>query len=52
MNSKLVSYIIDCLNPTVNAQVGDMQRIPFVVPTKTLESRVDDLANIATQIQK
>jgi hypothetical protein len=51
MNSKLVSYIVDCLNPTINAQVGDMQRIPFVIPSKTLEKIVDDLSQIATQIQ-
>lgn len=52
MNSKLVSYIVDCLNPTVNAQVGDMQRIPFVIPNSSLGAIVDDLSNIATQIQK
>ena len=42
MNSKLVSYIIECLNPTVNAQVGDMQRVPFVLPTKAIEKVVTD----------
>ena len=40
MNSKLASYIIDCLNPTVNAQVGDMQRVPFVLPSQDIETRV------------
>lgn len=40
MNSKLVSYIVDCLNPTVNAQVGDMQRVPFVLPSCKLEEEV------------
>ena len=30
MNSKLFSYIVSCLNPTVNRQVGDLKRIPFV----------------------
>lgn len=30
LNSNLISYILDCLNPTVNIQVGDMQRIPIV----------------------
>ena len=32
MNSSLCSYIINCLNPTVNTQVGDMQRVPFAIP--------------------
>lgn len=49
MNSKLVSYIIDCLNPTVNAQVGDMQRIPFVLPSKNVEELITKyvVSNIA-----
>lgn len=30
LNSKLCGYIINCLNPTVNTQVGDTERMPFV----------------------
>ncbi|MFZ3132057.1 MAG: BREX-1 system adenine-specific DNA-methyltransferase PglX, partial [Desulfosporosinus sp.] len=30
LNSPLTFYIADCLNPTVNTQVGDLKRIPFV----------------------
>ena len=30
LNSKLSFYIVDCLNPTVNTQVGDMGRIPYI----------------------
>lgn len=30
LNSKLASYILDCLNPTVNTTVGDLKRVPFV----------------------
>jgi len=29
LNSKLVSYIVDCLNPTVNTTVGDIERLPY-----------------------
>ena len=29
LNSKLSSYILGCLNPTVNKQAGDLKRIPF-----------------------
>ena len=29
LNSKLTFYVIDCLNPTVNVQVGDIQRVPI-----------------------
>ena len=33
LNSNLAKYIINCLNPTVNTQVGDIGRIPVVVAT-------------------
>lgn len=29
LNTSLISYISNCLNPTVNIQVGDMQRFPI-----------------------
>lgn len=44
MNSRLAFYLIDCLNPTVNTQVGDLKRVPFVKPSKEIESKVSDLA--------
>lgn len=31
LNSPLIGYISDCLNPTVNIQVGDMQRFPIAM---------------------
>jgi len=33
LNSKLVFYISDCLNPTVNKQPNDVKRIPLPPPT-------------------
>lgn len=44
MNSRLSYYLIDCLNPTVNTQVGDLKRIPFVKPSKAIEMKVSTLA--------
>lgn len=29
LNTSLITYIIKCLNPTVNTQVGDLKRIPI-----------------------
>lgn len=52
MNSKLVSYIVDCLNPTVNAQVGDMQRVPFVLPSKSIEEKVAEYVTRNVEIKK
>lgn len=33
MNSKLATYILDCLNPTVNTTEGDLQKVPFIIPS-------------------
>ncbi len=52
MNSKLVSYIVNCLNPTVNAQVGDMQRVPFVLPQHNIEKKVTECVNSNISIKK
>ena len=30
LNSKLIIYAVDCLNPTVNVQPNDIKRLPFV----------------------
>ena len=52
LNSKLSFYIADCLNPTVNTQVGDLKRIPFVKPTKELEEAIFALASQNIEIKK
>lgn len=31
-NSKLANYLAYCLNNTVNTQVGDLKRIPYLIP--------------------
>lgn len=51
MNSKLVTYIVDCLNPTVNAQVGDMQRVPFVFPDGRIEQLVEKVVKANVDIK-
>ena len=40
LNTKLAFYILDCLNPTVNTTQGDLARIPFVIPIKTIEDNI------------
>ena len=51
-NSKLVSYLLNCLNPTVNTQIFDMKRLPFVIPSKPQEELVSNLAKINIEIKK
>jgi hypothetical protein len=52
LNSKLSFYIVDCLNPTVNTQVGDLKRIPFVQPRKAIETKITKLAQRNIDIKK
>ncbi|OYX86691.1 MAG: restriction endonuclease [Flavobacteriales bacterium 32-34-25] len=52
LNSKLCIYIVNCLNPTVNRQVGDIRRIPLVTPPKEDENIIDTSASISVHIHK
>lgn len=52
LNSKLSFYIADCLNPTVNTQVGDLKRIPFVIPSEDVEEKITVLALQNIKIKK
>ncbi|MGA1871790.1 MAG: BREX-1 system adenine-specific DNA-methyltransferase PglX [bacterium] len=52
LNSQLSSYVIGCLNPTVNMQVGDLQRIPIVKPSKSLETLISALSLQNVDIKK
>ena len=40
LNSKVTKYIINCLNPTVNTQVGDIERVPFITGPQQKESYI------------
>lgn len=51
LNSKLVAYVISCLNPTVKTQVGDIKRIPFVFPNKHLELTISTLSSQNIEIK-
>lgn len=52
LNSPIASYIIDCLNPTVNTQVGDLQRVPFVIPSKEIEEKISLLSTKNISVKK
>jgi len=52
LNSKLVKYSLACLNPTVNTQVGDLKRVPFVIPEKNIENQISNLSKINIQITR
>jgi hypothetical protein len=52
LNTKLTFYISDCLNPTVNTQVGDLKRIPLVIPSKKIENTISLFATVNIDIKR
>lgn len=44
-NSKLNSYIISCLNSTVETQVGDIKRVPYAYPNDAQLAIITALVN-------
>lgn len=52
LNSRLSFYLIDCLNPTVNTQVGDLKRVPFVRPSKEKEGLISGYAGSCIEKKK
>jgi hypothetical protein len=52
LNTKLSFYILDCLNPTVNTQVGDLQRIPFVVSSEDNQKAITRIAKSNIEIKQ
>ena len=52
LNSNISFYLADCLNPTVNVQVGDLKRIPFIKPPQILEENISALASECVSIKK
>lgn len=52
LNSCLSFYIINCLNPTVNTNAGDLSRIPFVRPNEIQENIIGKHSNNNIKIKK
>jgi len=52
LNSKCVSYILGCLNPTAGTQIGDLQRIPYVPSTNATVSKISHLVDKSISIKK
>ena len=43
-NTPFSKYVIECLNPTVNKQVGDIERVPFAIPSENLGIMIESLS--------
>lgn len=52
LNSSLITYLIECLNPTVNTNPGDLKRIPFIKPSIVIENTITTLADKNVETKK
>lgn len=52
INSKMACYLTSCLNPTVNTQIGDIARIPFVNPAEDIDRLITNLTDTNIGIKK
>ncbi|MBE9242946.1 BREX-1 system adenine-specific DNA-methyltransferase PglX, partial [Synechocystis salina] len=50
LNSIVSKYVINCLNPTVNTQKGDIDRVPFVESNEVLKESIIKLAQVNVSI--
>jgi hypothetical protein len=47
LNSSLVCFLLGLLNPTINFQIGDLRRIPFIMPDAQTARKIEDLTRQA-----
>ena len=52
LNSNLAQLIIKCLNPTVNTQVGDLQRLPVLDLSPTDDAELNQITRSLVDIYK
>lgn len=52
LNTKLITYIIECLNPTVNVQKGDIERIPIIIPKDNKKNIIENIVNKNINLKK
>ena len=52
INSKMACYLTGCLNPTVNTQIGDISRIPFVKPNDYIDNLITNMVEVNIRIKQ
>ena len=52
LNSNLCLAILRCLNPTMNTQVGDLQRLPVIQGDAATAARIDEQVNWLIELSK
>lgn len=52
LNSKISTQLLQCLNPTSNTQVGDLQKLPIIIDDENLNRTVKELSNSLVNLSK
>ncbi len=52
LNSKLVQFIADCLNPSAALTWGDIQKMPFKTPRSYIEKNISEIVKSNIEIKK
>lgn len=52
LNSRLIGYFLNFLNPTVATQVGDINRLPYIEPNADIKNKVSELVEKAIDTKK
>jgi hypothetical protein len=52
MNSRLITYILSYLNPTLHYNINDLARVPFKPPSIDIECRISELAQQCVNVKK
>lgn len=45
LNSNIVSYLLQMLNPTISYQVGNISALPFIIPSEEIINKVESLVD-------
>jgi hypothetical protein len=52
LNSKIALYIASCLNPTVSTTVGDIEKLPYIIPNTFLSNNLKTLICSSLEIKQ
>lgn len=50
LNTEFINYVLGLLNPTLNYQVGDLKRVPFIFPSEDIKEKVEYYAKKCVDI--
>ncbi len=52
LNSSLIGYFLNFLNPTIATPIGDLKRLPYISPNKNFENKISNFVSEIIRIKK